>query len=69
MTVHFEVEEFEIQQQWKEVVQMFPLANAIRRRRESYRTHRALEVAIRNASTPSLRDELIMVGQRTDAIR
>ena len=48
---------------------MSSLAKAIRSRRESDRNRRALEGAIRNASTPSLRDELILVGQRTDAIR
>jgi hypothetical protein len=48
---------------------MSRLAKAIRSRRESRRTRRELEAAIRNASTPSLRDELILVGQRTSAIR
>jgi hypothetical protein len=48
---------------------MSRLAQAIRSRRESRRTRLALEVAIRNAATPSLRDELILVGQRTDALR
>jgi hypothetical protein len=48
---------------------MSRLAKAIRSRRESRRTRRELEVAIKNATTPSLRDELILVAQRTDAIR
>jgi hypothetical protein len=48
---------------------MSRLAKAIRSRRESYRTRRALELAISNAATPSMRDELILVGQRTDWIR
>jgi uncharacterized protein YjiS (DUF1127 family) len=48
---------------------MSRLAQAIRSRREYRRTRRALDVAISNATTPSLRDELILVGQRTDAIR
>ena len=48
---------------------MFRLAQAIKSRRESRRTRRALEVAIHNAATPSMRDELIMVGQRTHTIR
>ena len=45
---------------------MSRLAQAIRSRRESRRGRRELEAAIRNASTPSLRDELILVGQRAD---
>jgi hypothetical protein len=48
---------------------MSRLAQAIRSRRESRRTRRALEVAISNAATPSLRDELILVGQRTGSMR
>ena len=48
---------------------MSRLAKAIRSRRESRRTRRALEIAINNAATPSLRDELILVGQRTNAFR
>jgi hypothetical protein len=50
----------------REVLQMSRLAQAIRSRREYRRTHRDLNVAIINAATPSLRDELILVGQRTD---
>ena len=48
---------------------MSRLAKAIRSRRESRRTRRALEIAINNAATPSLRDELILVGQRANAFR
>jgi hypothetical protein len=48
---------------------MFRLAKAIKSHRESTRTRRALESAINNAATPSIRDELILVGQRTDALR
>jgi hypothetical protein len=48
---------------------MSRLAKAIWSRRESRRARRELEYAIRNAATPSMRDELILVGQRTDAIR
>jgi hypothetical protein len=47
---------------------MSRLAKAIRSRRESRRTRLALEVAIQNAATPSMRDELILVGQRTHQI-
>ena len=45
------------------------LAKAIKSRRESNRTRKALEYAISNAATPTMRDELILVGQRTDALR
>ena len=48
---------------------MSRLAKAIRSRRESRRTRRALDVAIHNAATPSMRDELIMVAQRNNAVR
>jgi hypothetical protein len=48
---------------------MSRLAKAIRSRRESRRTRRELEVAINNATTPSLRDELILVGQRMNTLR
>jgi hypothetical protein len=48
---------------------MSRLAKAIRSHRESRRTRRALDVAIQNAATPSMRDELIMVGQRYNAVR
>jgi hypothetical protein len=46
---------------------MSRLARAIRSRREYRNARRALRVAISsNAATPSLRDELVLVGQRTD---
>ena len=48
---------------------MSRLAQAIRSRREYRNARRALGVAIRNAATPSIRDELILVGQRTDETR
>ena len=48
---------------------MSRLAKAILSRRESRRSRRELEAAIRNASTPGLRDELILIGQRTNSIR
>ena len=47
---------------------MSRLAKAIRSRRESRRARLALEVAIQNAATPSMRDELILVGQRIHQI-
>ena len=48
---------------------MSRLAQAIKSRRESRRTRRALNQAIDSAPTSGMRDELIMVGQRTDSIR
>jgi hypothetical protein len=48
---------------------MSRLAKAIRSRRENRRTRRQLEIAINNAATPSMRDELLLFGQRTDALR
>jgi len=45
------------------------LAQALRSRREYRNARRALRVAISNAATPSLRDELILVGQRTNETR
>jgi hypothetical protein len=48
---------------------MLRLAKALRSRRESHRNRRALEIAINTAPTPSMRDELILFGQRTDAFR
>lgn len=44
---------------------MSRLAKAIRSHREINRTHRELARAIGNASTPAMRDELIMVAQRS----
>ena len=46
---------------------MSRLANAIRSHREYRRAHRDINVAIGGAATPSLRDELILIGQRTDS--
>lgn len=43
---------------------MSRLTNAIRSRRDIARTRRELNRAIANASTPAMRDELIMVAQR-----
>jgi hypothetical protein len=48
---------------------MSRFVQAIRSRREARRGRRELEAAIHNATTPSLRDELILFGQRTDALR
>jgi hypothetical protein len=44
---------------------MTRLASAIRNRREINRTRRALAAAIEHASTPAMRDELIMIAQRS----
>ncbi len=44
---------------------MTRLAQRLRGRREMTRSRRSLQSAIDNAATPSLRDELIMVSQRT----
>jgi hypothetical protein len=41
-----------------------PLFEAIRSHREMSRTRRELNRAISNATTPAMRDELIMVAQR-----
>jgi hypothetical protein len=43
---------------------MSHLTKAIRRHREISRTRRELNRAIGNASTPAMRDELILVAQR-----
>lgn len=43
---------------------MSRLTKAIRSHRETARTRRELDRAIANASTPALRDELILVAQR-----
>ena len=48
---------------------MSHLSKALRSRRESHRNRRALEIAINTAATPSMRDELILFGQRADAFR
>lgn len=44
---------------------MSRLAKAIRSHREINRTRRALNAAIDNAATPAMRDELIMIAQRS----
>jgi hypothetical protein len=46
---------------------MTRLAQRLRGRREMNRSRRSLQSAIDNASTPALRDELIMVAQRSAA--
>jgi hypothetical protein len=46
------------------MVAMSRLTKAIRSRRDIARTRRELNRAITNASTPAMRDELIMVAQR-----
>ena len=43
---------------------MSRLTKAIRSHRDIYRTRRELNGAIANASTPAMRDELILVAQR-----
>jgi len=43
---------------------MSRIAHTIRSRRENVRSRRAIERAIVNAGSPSLRDELIYVAQR-----
>jgi hypothetical protein len=48
---------------------MFRLAQAIKSHRESRRTRRALGAAYNSAATPSMQSELIVVAQRTDALR
>ena len=45
---------------------MSRLGTALRSRRQSNRTRRELARAISNASTPAMRDELIMVAQRNN---
>ncbi|MEO7125472.1 MAG: hypothetical protein ABI034_05010 [Nakamurella sp.] len=44
---------------------MTRLAQAYRSHREISRTRRALASAIDNAATPAMRDELIMIAQRS----
>ena len=46
------------------MVAMSRLTKAIRSRREINRTRRELSRAIANATTPAMRDELILVAQR-----
>ncbi len=45
---------------------MTRLAKTLRSHRDFYRTRRTLAAAIQHASTPALRDELIMIAQRAD---
>jgi hypothetical protein len=47
------------------MVAMSRLAKVIRSRHENARTRRELNRAIANASTPAMRDELILVAQRS----
>jgi uncharacterized protein YjiS (DUF1127 family) len=47
------------------MVAMSRLSKAIRSHREMSRTRRELNRAISNATTPAMRDELIMVAQRS----
>jgi uncharacterized protein YjiS (DUF1127 family) len=47
---------------------MSRLARAIRSHREMSRTRRELNRAISNATTPAMRDELIMVAQRDGTV-
>jgi hypothetical protein len=46
------------------VERMVAMLRLLRRRREINRTRRELNRAIANASTPAMRDELILVAQR-----
>ena len=48
---------------------MHRLAQTLRTRRQLRRTRRAVEKAITNASTPALRDELILSAQRAQIFR
>lgn len=48
---------------------MSRLAQVLKSRRESRRTRRELNQAFGTAPTSGMRDELMMVGQRTDMIR
>lgn len=47
---------------------MSNLAKALRSHRELIRTRREIDRAISNASTPAMRDELIMVAQRNGGL-
>jgi hypothetical protein len=48
---------------------MFRLAQAVKSHREFRRNRRALGAAFDSAATPSMRSELIVLGQRIDSIR
>ncbi len=43
---------------------MSRLAKAMKSHREMQRTRRALNIAINNAATPAMRDDLILAAQR-----
>jgi hypothetical protein len=47
------------------MVAMYRLPKSIRSRHENARARRELNRAIANASTPAMRDELILVAQRS----
>jgi hypothetical protein len=47
---------------------MSRLAKAIRSHREISRTRRELDRAISNAATPAMRDELLLVAQRSGSL-
>lgn len=47
---------------------MSRLSTAVRTRRETRRARVELNRAISNAATPAMRDELVMVAQRHNAI-
>jgi HAMP domain-containing protein len=50
------------------IERMVAMLRLIRRHREINRTRRELNRAITNASTPAMRDELILVAQRGDNV-
>ena len=50
------------------IERMVVMLRFIHRNREINRTRRELNRAIANASTPAMRDELIMVAQRGDNV-
>jgi HAMP domain-containing protein len=50
------------------IERMVAMLRLIRRHREINRTRRELNRAIANASTPAMRDELILVAQRGDNV-
>lgn len=47
---------------------MSRLAKAVRRRREINRSRRQVEGAISNAASPAMRDELIVMAQRSGGL-
>ena len=50
------------------IERMVAMLRRIRRHREINRTRRELNRAIANASTPAMRDELILVAQRSGIV-